>query len=465
MKSRLIQSHREEVQEVFNKKLGVIFNGEDNLKPFMIESLIDKSPTATQCAWIYQSFLGGGGFKVDLTKFNLSDKFHEFVNPDDLLFDVAESLSRHQGVFIHVSYDALFNKTAYKVIPYSLCRVGKKDSDDFSGKVLLSRKGWGKYLKKDELEIFDAYNPNSDVILKQVERDGGWHNYKGQVLFFKLSNKSTYPVSLIESAYIFADSEYNIGLFYNSTTKRGFNDITIVMHKPFDSIPQQQSFDDNARKVTGVENASSIWMIEDNMPGSEDTNVKFDKISSDQKPDRYQHIEQSSANFIRKAFKNIPPQLVDYIQGKLGATSGEDLIKAQSVYNSIISRDRLKVESLFKELFENYKEAINPSGDWTISQYSLLDDGTAVNASASVDGADANKGADQLKLEEQSNLRGSVGGVTGILSIQTSVAQKVTSYDSGIAMLEEIFGYETAVAERILGEPIELEKSNDTVNQ
>jgi glycyl-tRNA synthetase alpha subunit len=94
------------------------------------------------------------------------------------------------------------------------------------------------------------------------------------------------------------------------------------------------------------------------------------------KADRYAHFETAAANYIRKAFKNIPPQLVDYVQGKLGNTTGEDLIKAQSVYNQLTARDRAKVSRLFSILFDGYKMDINPGRNWEIKQYKLLDDGT-----------------------------------------------------------------------------------------
>ena len=219
MKSKLIQAYKEETREVFNKRLGVIFNGEDNLKPLVIENIIDSSPTAFQCAWIYESFLGGGGFEVDLSEVNLSPDEHNKVNPNDLLFDVCEVLSRHQGVFIHVNYNANFEKESFKIIPYTLCRLGKKDSEQFAGKVVVSHLGWGKYLKKENIDVLDAYNPRPEVIAAQVEAAGGWDFYKGQVMFFKFSKKYTYPKSLIESAYTFADVENQLGLYFNATTK------------------------------------------------------------------------------------------------------------------------------------------------------------------------------------------------------------------------------------------------------
>lgn len=379
MKSRLVEGYKTENQDIFNKRFGVIFNGEDNLKPLIIENLIDSSPTASQCAWIYESFLGGGGFEVDLSNVNLSDNFWEVTSPNDLLFDVCESASRHQGAFVCVGYNANYEKDSYQIIPYSLCRLGKKDSEGFSGKILVSPKGWGKSLKLKDVDVFDTYNPRPEVIQSQVVAAGGWENYKGQIAFLKLSKKYTYPKSLIESAYTFADVENHLGLYYNSTVKRCFEDLTYIRHRKFPTEEAQRQFDENLQKVSGLEHAGSKLVIEDEWDDNKDSpgNFKFETVKNDVKAEKYAHFETSSSNFIRKAFKNIPPQLVDYVAGKLGNTSGEDLLKAQSIYHSLVGRDQEKVERFFAELFRNYKDDINPSGNWKVKQYSLLDDGTA----------------------------------------------------------------------------------------
>ena len=377
MKSKLIQAHTEPRRDVFNRSLGVYFNGEDNLYPLLVENIIDASPTATQCAWIYESFLGGGGFEKDFTGVDLSEGDIFEYTPNDLLLDIAESVARHQGVFVHVNYNALYQVEDFDVLPYDECRVGKKDSKEYYGKIIISKLGWGRELKKDKLIVIDVFNPKPEVIQAQVEAAGGWENYKGQVLFYSLQPKRLYPKSLIETAYLFADTEYQMGLYYNSTTKRGFNDSKLVRHRKFDNKQDENNFYSNLKALMGTENSSSIMTVEDDWDSeNQEGNIKVESLSSNVKAEKYAHFETASANYIRKAFKNIPPQLVDYVAGKLGNTSGEDLRKAQAVYNSLIARDRLKIERLFAILFRNYKNDINPENNWKIKQYSLLDNGT-----------------------------------------------------------------------------------------
>lgn len=377
MNSRIIEPYKNENRDIFNKRFGVIFNGEDNLKDVVVENLISNSPTASQCAWLYERFLGGAGFEVDLSKIDIGNSIFAY-SPVHLLYDICEPISKHQGVFVHFRYNMNYQKDSFRVIPNVLCRVGEKDSNDYNGKIIFSKKGWGRDLKKENIIAFDVYNPKPEVIQAQVDAAGGWSKYNGQILYFKLSNKYTYSKSLIEGAYQFADTEHQLGMYYCGTTKRGFEDITIIRHRKFPDKNSENKFFENLEKLSGFENSSSKLTVEDDWDDEREKtgNFKFDTLKNEVKAEKYAHFETSAANYIRKAFKNIPPQLIDYVAGKLGNTSGEDLIKAQSVYNAIISLDQEKIEMLFAELFKNYKENINPSNNWTIKQYSLLDDGT-----------------------------------------------------------------------------------------
>ena len=379
MKSKVVDPYKkEDGKSFYNKHLGVVHNGKDNLRPLIIENLIDASPSATQCVEIYESFLAGAGFSIDsLDDFNINQFEHNFKSVDDLLFDVVEPASRHHGVFINVHYNANYEKDHFQVIPYTLCRIGKKDSNDFAGKIVVSEKGWGRYLKKNELKVFNTYNPQPEIIEKQVQASGGWHNYKGQILYFRFNEKHDYSRAPIETSYLFSDVENHLGLYYNSTVKRGFEDISMIRHRAFDNDGDKKEFYENVEKLSGIENASSKLIVEDDWDDEREKtgNIKIDHFKNDVKADKYKHFEDSSANMIRKSY-GIPPQLVDYVSGKLGNSSGEDLIKAQSIYNAKISRQKKKLSRLFRELFKNYKRNINPSDDWSIQQYKLLDDGT-----------------------------------------------------------------------------------------
>jgi hypothetical protein len=378
MDSRVISTDSRKKKEVVNKQLGVIFNGEDNLYPVLVENLIKGSPTTSQCVEIYESFLEGSGFNADLLE-ESTDNLLEFRGPNDLLDEVGSELAAQQGVWIHIGYNAAYEKISHNVIPYEFCRSGKKDDENYSGKVIINPDGWDRRADKKKIKVYDAYNPRPEVIQAQVERDGGWENYKGQILYFKLNNNAgTYAESLIEKCYMHSDTEANIGLHYNRMVRKGFKDSWIVRHKKFDNKQKSDAFFNNLKNVYGNENSANVLAVEDDFDSEsgEESKFKFDFLEDKTKADKYKHFEESSANYIRKAFKNIPPQVIDFVQGKLGNSSGDDLRAAESLYNKATAKDRNKIERLFAELYRNYHIEINPSGDWSIGLYSLMEDGT-----------------------------------------------------------------------------------------
>ncbi len=67
------------------------------------------------------------------------------------------------------------------------------------------------------------------------------------------------------------------------------------------------------------------------------------------------------------------------------------------------------------------------------------------------DNIEGNTAAEQANQEAQANLRGSVGGVQGILEIQQSVIAGATSRSSAMSILMTIYGFDEAQASEILG--------------
>lgn len=66
-----------------------------------------------------------------------------------------------------------------------------------------------------------------------------------------------------------------------------------------------------------------------------------------------------------------------------------------------------------------------------------------------------------IEAEAKAKLKGSVGGVQGILQIQLSVAQGVTDIDAAIVLMQEIYGFDPATSKKMLGTP---KKQNIKVN-
>jgi len=70
-----------------------------------------------------------------------------------------------------------------------------------------------------------------------------------------------------------------------------------------------------------------------------------------------------------------------------------------------------------------------------------------------------------IRAESQARLKGTVGGVQGVLAIQESVSSGRTQYEAAVFILKDIYGYTDESARQALCEPVNLIPSSDTVDE
>jgi hypothetical protein len=421
---------------LYDKSLGIIRNGEDNIYPTRTERIINSSVTAKSAASMYGKFIMGAGFTVDMEDYTIGRTKNRKLTPNKLLQAIANEIKNHAACFIHVNYNANFKISTVAVIPYSYCRFGEEDNDNYSGKIVVYNnwdKRYSQKFDKTKFKSLDVFNSNPAVVKYQVEKAGGFDKYLGQIYYLTLDSSSTYPLSPIDVAMEDAESEYNFAVFRNRTIKKGFFISTILRHSPFKDDKEEEKFKEKIKEFQGAENAETIMMLEDEFTSdNKDGNLRIDKLAVDYNDKIFEFSTTTAANNIRKCYKNIPVVLIDYEQGKLGNTSGESFIAAQKFYNSMTEEERLSVEMAMKEIFSSYKENINPTGDWSIKELTLLKQ----EASISID---------------------------DILKIISAISENKISYDSGLSILKDLYGYDEEDAKKLLGQPKQLDNGG-TVN-
>ena len=161
----------------YEKELSFYKNGVDNLYTERMQAYKNNSVTASMASNVMTQYLVGKGFKG----FNNVKIGGESLI--DITNDISESIVNNRGVYVHVNYNANLDVSDFKVIPFSYCRLGEKDSTDYNGKILVC-KDWTVKVKEDDISVIDVYNDNKQVISEQINNAGGIENYKGQILFF-----------------------------------------------------------------------------------------------------------------------------------------------------------------------------------------------------------------------------------------------------------------------------------------
>lgn len=117
------------------------------------------------------------------------------------------------------------------------------------------------------------------------------------------------------------------------------------------------------------------------------------------------------------------------------------------------------IEQAFKD-DEKFGEQDQPSQATVLIQKAkdLSDEisGKKINADSVLANANAGGGVSDEEAKAKANLKGSVGGVQGLIQIQTSVSQGVTDYEAAVTMLFEIYGFNDDTARKLLGNPVDL---------
>lgn len=379
-KVSVVSLHKESRHTESNKYKGYPFlaNGEKNDYPTMIELLVGGSATAKACAGVIADFIYGKGFSLEAearaTARQQRTRFRKdtlYINdkretPNDLLKKVARSLSYHKGVFVQVNYNQLFQKTSVQVLPYRYCRLGARDSNNYRGKVLYYE-NWDNLQDKKEVDknvkAIDLYDPSPKVIQEQVDAAGGWDNYKGQVYFLNLDRNDSYPLAWADVVLLDCESEMLSTKYTRNGFKKGFFGTYAFVTSTMNSDEDREDFRDNLRNSIGVEAEQSVFHFELEMKGDKlEDQVLVKPIESNVKADLFEYADKKTANNIRKTYGNIPPVLIDFVEGKLGNTSGDSLKEARIFMQEQMQEERQDVQEMFEELFDNFTTSISNNG-------------------------------------------------------------------------------------------------------
>lgn len=369
----------------FDKRNDIWNNGIDNAYPTLVERIINASVTAKACAGVLAKFIYGDGFafenelrekaKSPATRFNRESLYSNpgRQTPNKLLKIAARQAAYHKGVFFHVNYNALFQKTSVAILPYKHCRLGKEGSSGYKEKIVVYD-NWDRCKKNRidpaDFDVIDAYNPDPAVILKQVQRSGGWEKYKGQVLFLNLDDTDNYPLPYADAALLDCDSEAQSGVFKNRGLRKGFFGKYMLYTKPFENEQDKAAFQAKIKNAMGAENNETILHFEAELQNDElEKEILLKEIKTNIDDRIFSHTETTVANNIRKAFGNIPPVLIDWVEGKMGGTSGASFKEAQAYFVKQTEEERNEIEEAFEELFYNFHRPVNPSGNWKIRSF------------------------------------------------------------------------------------------------
>lgn len=351
-----------------DEKLDIYTNGEDNSYPERIDRLINNSITAKMASDLMLQYIIGLGLgNADNYKVSESQKLIDFST------DIANSIVKYKGVFIHFDYNAIFEPINPKVLPFGRCRVGKKDSNEYNGKIAY-KIDWNN--KKENPIVFDVYNNEKNIVKHQIAKAKTLNKYKGQVLFINLDRDYIYPLSRIDAVMNDCDSEAQASIYRNQLLRKGFFGKQLIITSPLIENNEPQYIDINGNrtinrdwqqkesereevkktieKFIGAENAGGAMLMElPNFEDKIDDVFQIKTINSTIDDKMFEYTESQVSKNILMAFNNLPVGLVKSPDSALLGNSGESLKVLQDMYWRNCDKDRKVVETIINDIVQN----------------------------------------------------------------------------------------------------------------
>lgn len=436
LRANLIEIFERTIKLITSDK--IYTNDIDNLYPNRVEGIINNSPTAYKCADIFSRFLNGMGLEDPTANVIVNHKKNYKVT--DVINLLSKSISVQNGAFIHFNYGIDFLPNEINVLDYKKCRISKIDDNGYSGKIVY--KDWSEkasFTNKKKAISFYPYNPNKDVILAQMKSDSPKattpeelvKGYSGQVYYLNLTPQYQYALSIIDSVYNDADSEYRFGIYINKQFRSGFQGKTAVITKGVDAETDER-INAQLKSFLGAENSDSLWRltVEGNSDIDLEKAVVFKQLPSQFNDKLVVETKKQIQNNIIGAYNNIPGAFVGIESSSLFGDGALKYNQMKDFYSEQTAYERLAIENVFKLMNLNIK--IKPiTGE--------LSNQKEINL--------------QNKLKAQNELKSSVGGVNSLVTLVQNVANNVLDLESAVNILIEIYGFEEVTARKLIGTP------------
>lgn len=378
-----------------NQTFGILNYDLDNAYPQRMLELVASSPTAKDCWSKRAKFIGGNGFEQpDLGKQVVNTKGLTLAK---LLKAIATDKALFTGFGIHINYNANFKVASVNYVRFEDIRLGDTDSPETADKYALysdwGRKTW-KNITRSKIAFLDKYDPDPEAIKQQVTDAGGWDKYKGQLYYFN-PEVGDYPLIEADSVWEDFETEAGIKIFNNREVTTGFLPSTMLFmqsrreeadnsrpdsdEQHYYNTPSQLERDLGA--FQGAKSAQKIIVIE-----YEDENSKpeFQPYSIQNNDKLFETTEKSVEARIIKGF-SVPKELINS-ENTSGLSNGGEKKEAIREFNDNTAPDRLELSETFAEIFGNFYQDINPSGNWNILPVptEVADDITGIKAGANI---------------------------------------------------------------------------------
>lgn len=432
-----------------SSKAAWINYGDDNDYGGYLVELMNTSSKHNSLIKKKVNMTAGSGFKENTALKDFYDNIHGKEDLNTIAFKQAYDLMTYGGYSMAVTWSKDKTEIVRETfIDHSKVRLAKTfEEDDINRKLqddgvefYYTSSDWTQYRK-------DAHKPIlwqgfSEKHKEQATQLISVNEYRTGVDYY------TYPDYISSVDWIELDKE--IANFHLSSVHNGFTPSMIISFRGgVPTIEAQKAVKKNLKKqYGGSDNGSEVFVT---FSESADKSPEFIPVNLNASDERFIQLEEQIQQNIIIAHGASPIIAGIAISGKLG--SSDEVRESEEMFqNNVIDAKQKLIERTYNKILKinGSTETVELLGIKSFEDITedIIEDGTPVDVEA----------------EAKANLRGSVGGVTGILDIAAKVTAGTISRDAGQSILEIIFGLTPEDSTRLLG-GVEEDKTIEDANK
>lgn len=439
-----------------------------DLYPQYLIALSNASSTLLSALQVQHRHIEGKGLEsaeIDGQIFESKKVEQKKVNKDMTLREFITYLAMQEAYFsshtFHVNYNASYKISEINTLQFERVRRGQPNSKNEIEKNYIVG-FYDPYIynvsKTNYLEEYYNFNPRIEALQSQILSSKNKNialaikDFKGQIYYSyeKRPGSFWYAKPFYDSVSIDIETEEPLKISKLTDTREGFKPTTIITEFGNAMLDEESALQLQNEYREFVEPNGSRLMLrtapdKDNAPNIQTFDATRDMAKV------YEYTEESIKQNIRNAFGFSEVLYGNATTGKLGDLQEFD--NAVKLANIITHKARKRIEKTLNTVLKYSSDLelqrIAENEGFKIKEFSLEEGSEVQNEGTMAQTSEINS----QEKEAQAKLRGSVGGVQGILQIQQSFAKGLTNELSAINILKEIYGFSEETAQKLLGNP------------
>jgi len=390
-------------------------------------------------------YIVGQGFAVDsegLDTLGLA-KLQQFINEpnkNETLNDILAKATLDLEIFGGFALEIIYNNTNERIAAFYHADFSKYRKDKDADLYYYSD-DWKK--STPEVEVIQGFN---------------WQKPSGKQLLYVKSyhpQSQAYPLPEYLGAIPYIEMDKELANYHLNAIKNNFQGGKMINF--FNGQPTEEEQENIERKFkdkfTGTDNANSLVL---NFSDSKEQGAEILNLDGNDFDKRYQILEDTVCQNIFTGHRIVDPQLFGIKEDGIFSSRNQIRDSYELFQNTYVNGRQRLLESIFNGLAEvqGFKDRLEiidtePIG-LAISETARISVMTTdeIRAEIGLPIEEAKEGAttDSKTLDSQAALKGSVGGVSGIITLLQNVKSGLIAEASAISVLVELYGFTPEVA-------------------